>query len=209
MEKSASSCLFLAAVIAAFSCSAATLAAAAFSAGCALQDAYACGLLGVSFDEGAGTSKDPAQARQWYARSWTYGEARLAEAPEDRDLLCDHAELAINLRRPDAETRKLVELCVRGSKAPYQRLVAHVLSLTAARLAGRDARPTLDRALATLPKTATQGLRWSFKTLRVGLLGRPRGAELLGLLRALDESAPPERGARVGPLLETLKRAPR
>ena len=86
--------------------------------------------------------------------------------------------------------------------------MAHVLSLTAARLAGRDPRPALDRALAALPETTTQGLRWSFKTLRVGLLGRPRGAELLGLLRALDESPPPERGARVRPLLEALRQAP-
>ncbi len=113
----------------------AAAAAASFSAGCRLDDMYSCALLGVHFENGAGTSKDEAQAKRWYAAAWKLAEARLSEKPDDRNLLCDHAELAINLHRPDPEVRGIVDRCVKTSTEPYQLVVANVLAATAARLA--------------------------------------------------------------------------
>ncbi len=182
-------------------------AAAAFSAGCDLEDMYACAMLGVHYENGAGTDRDPDKARAVFDRAWDLAIKRLAKEPDDRDLVCDHAELAINLRREDAEVRPVIDKCVRTSEKPYQKVVAHVLALTAARLAGRGADVGTNReaALKALPGASDHALDWSFRTLRAAMLGRDAGQGLLPLLRALDEADPKAREKQVKPLLRGLR----
>ncbi len=183
---------------------AAGAAAAFFDAGCRLEDMYACALLGVFFENGAGTGRDPKLAKRWFDTSWTHALKVLASDPKDRNLICDHAELAINLRRPHAEARRLVARCVETSTEPYQKLVAHVLDLSATVLAGDDPSPAAKAVVAALPAARKQSLGWSFKTLRIALLGRPQRDLLLPLLTALDEATPAAREAKVKPLLDKL-----
>lgn len=185
----------------------AAAAAASFSAGCRLEDMYACALLGVHFEHGVGTTKDPKQAKRSYERAWRFGQKRLSEKPDDRNLLCDHAELAINLRRSHGEVRGLVERCVKTSTEPYELVVAHVLAATADTLAGRDPAKAVKGALTALPGASEKRLSWSFKTLRVAMIGRPHRAVLLPLFAALDETSPAEREAKVAPLLQELQKA--
>ncbi len=180
-------------------------AAAAFSAGCELEEMYACALLGVHFENGAGTAKDADQAKRSYASAWTFALARLEEDPDDRNLLCDHAELAINLRRPKAEVRGIVDRCVKTSKKPHQLVVAHMLSATAALLDGDDPSKAIAAVRAALPGAKDEALHWSFKTLRVGVLGRPQRHLLLPLFVALDAAKPADREKQVAPLLKKLK----
>ena len=184
----------------------AAAAAAAFSAGCELEEMYACAMLGVHFENGAGTAKDPKQAERSFEAAWTFALVRLSDDPEDRNLVCDHAELAINLRRPTAEVRDIVDKCVQTSKEPYQLVVAHVLSATAALLAGEDPTKAAKAVAAALPGAKGASLNWSFKTLRVGVLGRPHRDVLLPLFMALDDAKPADREAKVAPLLKKLRK---